>query len=369
MDIANQKRRMQNRNTVLFLMVPTAIFAKIIQLFFLPEKYFFDSWRIVDMLVNGDKAIIGWKGYKPAVAFHKQFNVLYLTNEVQFSIFYGMIFTPLCIYIVSRVKEMGMREVLFVLMAIGVLNIYVFNINKEVPQFLYFFAIYIVISLPLKNYLKVLGCAGILYWESVSFRSYYIIMASLIIAIYIIFRSIQKVKVLKKKHILLVVILLFTLVFLFFYFSSFIRPKDYYDALGARSGSTSTIDEAGGASTAIRDVIEVNGDLGLFMIDYIINAVRMMIPIELIIKSPGYIPFCAYQIFIMTYYFKTLRNIKLIDSKVLVAISCFTAYFLGSAVFEPDFGSWTRHEATTFSVLQFLVLEDNYNNKNEEKNS
>ena len=40
----------------------------------------------------------------------------------------------------------------------------------------------------------------------------------------------------------------------------------------------------------------------------------------------------------------------------MVALSCFIAYFLGSVVFEPDFGSWTRHEATTFPILQMMAL-------------
>ena len=35
---------------------------------------------------------------------------------------------------VSKVQEMEMKEVLFTLMATGVLNIYVFTINKEMIQ-------------------------------------------------------------------------------------------------------------------------------------------------------------------------------------------------------------------------------------------
>ena len=126
--------------------------------------------------------------------------------------------------------------------------------------------------------------------------------------------------------------------------------------------STGTIREAGGAASAIYNPIEVNGNLGVFMIDYVINAFRMMIPIELLLKSPGYAPFFIYQIFILMYLFKALANIKAMDKKVVVALSCFVAYFFGSVVFEPDFGSWVRHEATTFPVFQLLVYQNRVQN-------
>ena len=49
------KIRQQNRDTTMLLIVPTAILAKIIYMYFLPMRYFFDSYRMIDMLVNGDK--------------------------------------------------------------------------------------------------------------------------------------------------------------------------------------------------------------------------------------------------------------------------------------------------------------------------
>ena len=63
------KIRQQNRDTTMLLIVPTAILAKIIYMYFLPMRYFFDSYRMIDMLVNGDKATSGWTGYQTAVDF------------------------------------------------------------------------------------------------------------------------------------------------------------------------------------------------------------------------------------------------------------------------------------------------------------
>lgn len=359
MDLAEKKKRKQNRDATMILIIPTAILAKIVLHLFLPDKYFYDSWRMESMLTGSD-TMEAWGGYQNAVDFHKSINILNLSEAVQFSIWYGFVMTIIILIIVSRTKEMNNSQVFFTLMAVGVLNIYVFLLNKEMIQILYFLAIYIIICLPINSILKLLGCAGVFYLESLNFRSYYIIMAALTIGCFIIFAWLSKQKI-KKIHIIMTVIACFVMVFVFFYASSYIAPKDYKYALSTRDGTTETIDAQGeGAASAIRNPIKVNGNLGIFMLDYAINSVRMMFPIELLLKSPGYAPFFIYQVFILMYIFKTLKNINKLDKKVLVALSCFIAYFLGSAVFEPDFGSWIRHEATTFPVFQVIA----YNNDN-----
>ena len=354
MTLAEQKKRIQNRDTTVALIIPTAIVAKIIYHFFLPMKYFFDSYRMIGMLARGET---GWTGYQTCVDIHKSFNILNLNTIEEFSVWYGIIMTIIVLIIVSRVKEMDTKQSLYTLMAVGVLNIYVFILNKEMIQIMYFLAIYIIIVLPIKNnVIKILGCAGVFYWESLSFRSYYIIMAALTIALYFIFTWLKSRKI-KKIHILITVIAIFVMMYVFLLASKSIAPKDYDEALSVRDGITNTVDNngSGGATTAIRNTFEVNGNLNIFMVDYVINSVRMLFPIELLVKSPGYFPFFVYQIFILMYVFKSFKNLSKLDKKMVVALSCFVAYFLGSAVFEPDFGSWVRHEATTFPVLQVLV--------------
>lgn len=358
MNLKQKRIRQQNRDLAIKLIVPTAILAKLIYIYFLPLKYFFDSYRMVNMLNQGDEATVGWSGYQQAVDFHASINIFHLTQLNQFSIFYGLVMTPIIMIIVSRVKEMEMKEVLFTLMATGVLNIYVFTINKEMIQMLYFFAIYMVISLPIKNTLvKIIGCALVYYWESLNFRSYYILMAAMSIFLYFIFIWLKKRRRIGKMLILFTVFLCFMGVFIFFYLSQFVSYEDYIEALNIRDNSTSIIREAGGANSAIYNPIEVNGQFGVFMFDYIINAVRMMMPVELLMKSPGYAPFFVYQIFILMYLFRTVKNLRQIDNKMVVVLSCFVAYFFGSVVFEPDFGSWVRHEATTFPVMQLMALQ------------
>ena len=165
--------------------------------------------------------------------------------------------TPVMMFIVSRAKEMELREVLFTLMATGVLNIYVFNINKEMIQILYFFAIYIVISLPIKNtFIKVLGCSAVYYMESMNFRSYYIIMASMTVLVYFIFRWLRKRERIRRRHIVITVLLCFIGVFVFFYASQFVAYEDYMEAMNVRDGTTLSL-------IHIFSTDEVYGDLPL----------------------------------------------------------------------------------------------------------
>lgn len=355
MELKYAKIRQQNRDITLMLIIPTVILAKIIYIFLLPSRYYFDSWRMLSMMNGGGMTV--WVGYQNTVDFYSKINILHLNTLSQWSIAMGLVMTPIMMYLISKTEQMEVRESIFTLMAIGVLNIYVFSVTKEMIQILYFLCIYAIISLPIKSIsLKILMCAGVYYWESTSFRSYYIIMAAMSVFMYAIFLWIKKRRIITKKHIVIFIVACFFAVFILFYVSQFVSYGDYKEALNVRDGTTSTIE---GAQSAIVNPIEVNGNLGIFMFDYVINAFRMMIPIELLIKSPMYAPFVIYQFFILYYFFKTVKNIKQLDSDMLVTISCFAAYFFGSVVFEPDFGSWVRHEAATFPILQLMAYKSN----------
>ena len=330
----------------------------------LPDKYYFDSWRLLTMLTGG-KGMAAWGGYQSTVDFYKTINFFNWTTLTQWSIGLGIILTPIAMIIISRTKEMEMRECIFTLMIVGILNIYVFSITKETIQICFFFLVYLIIQLPLKNtLLKVIGCALVFYWESTFYRSYYMIMAAMTIFMYLIFVWLRQREKIKRKHIVIIVVMCFVAVFAFFYASQFVSHKDYINALNTRDGTTETNE---GASTSIENPIKVNGNLGIFMYDYVINAVRMMVPIELAFKGIFYLPFVVFQFFILYYYFKAIKNIKSLDDNMIVVVVCYSAYFFGSVVFEPDFGSWVRHEAATFPILQLLAYKSNSYKNLEEK--
>lgn len=360
MDLKNQKIRQQNRDVTILLIPIVAVIAKLIQFFALPDKYFFDSWRMISMLTGKD-FMASWGGYETTVNLYRKINIFNFVTVNQWSISLGIIMTIVVMIVISRTKEMMIRESIFVLMATGLLNIYVFSITKEMVQISFFFLIYFIICLPIQNTLiKLLGCVLIFYWESTFYRSYYIIMAAMAVFLYCIFIWLKKREKISKSMVFLALMLSFIAIFAFLYASKYVSYDDYISAINVRDDSINT-----GANTAIRNPITVNSNLGIFMFDYIVCAIRMMIPIELLIKSPVYAPFVIYQFFILYYFIKTLINIKKIDSSMVVVLSCFSAYLFGSFIFEPDFGSWVRHESATFPILQFMAFRSEAQEKYE----
>ena len=104
-----------------------------------------------------------------------------------------------------------------------------------------------------------------------------------------------------------------------------------------------------------------SGNLPLFLVNYGINAARMLVPVELLTKGMQYIPFLLFQLAVTVYLASLFVHVDEIeDENQFLALSIFLGYFLASAIFEPDFGSWVRHESATFPVLHLLVMSSNH---------
>lgn len=371
MDLQDKKRRKSNRDMAIMLIIPTAILGKLIAFLVLPEKYFYDSMRMALMLTNSLKHG-AWEGYTTTVNIFRKINVFNLTTREQWSIVLGIVGTLLVMIMISRVKEMSSLEVFFTLMSVGLLNIYAFNIAKEPVQMAFFLCIYIIIILPFNNSLiKIVGCALIFFWESNTFRTYYILMAVMCLVLYVVFTIVKKIfKNLNILKVIIVTVMCFAAMFAFVFASQYVDKKSYEDAI-----NTKVQHKNEGATSAIENLVESDGSFGKFMINYVINAVRMLLPVELLFKSPGYFPFVIYQVFILMYWIRTIKNIRIINERAFLSLICFTAYLFGSFVFEPDFGSWVRHEAASFPVFYIMAYEDlslkkeektEYENQNEE---
>ena len=365
MDIAKQEQRKVNRDLGIAMIVPVAIIGKLIAFFLLPEKYFYDSGRMAGMLYNNGH-MGQWSGYRSTVDIFRKINYLNLTSREQWSIALGVVGTIIIIIMVSRVKEMSLTEVFFTLMSTGLLNIYAFNIAKEPVQMTFFLFVLIIIVLPFdNNIIKIIGCALIFFWESNTYRSYYILMAIMCIMFFVIFNIFRKVfEEITKLKIILAAIMCMIGVFALIFASQFVDKESYDEVMSAKTEHTNE-----GAVTAITNWVGDENDTsnyGSFMINYAINGIRMMFPVELIIKSPGYFPFVIYQVFILAYWVRAIKKIQTISNQGFLALICFSAYIFGSFTFEPDFGSWVRHEAASFPVFYLLAYEDLCMDKGEE---
>ncbi len=352
MDLKVKRQREENRRITMVAIPVVAILGKLIQFFILPEKYFYDSKRMVCMM-TGNRSMAWWEGYQDTVDIFKNIDFFHFTTIRQWSLELGIVFTILFIILIKRVKEMSVPECIFTLMAIGLMNIYVFNIAKEPIQMFFFICITVIILLPLPIIVRLAGCALVYYWESTTFREYYIMMAAMTIAIFIVLSWLRKRKRSANSYAVIAIIACFIAMYMFMFTSQFVDKKGYEDAISVRDQYANE-----DATSVINNPIEVNGNYANFVIDYTICAVRMMVPVELIFKSPVYTPFFFYQIFVLVYLFRALKNLNRLNDQLFLALTCFMAYLFGSFVFEPDFGSWVRHEAAAFPVFYFLAYQD-----------
>jgi hypothetical protein len=134
--------------------------------------------------------------------------------------------------------------------------------------------------------------------------------------------------------------------------SQVMMPEEYNDIMNCKKNTDYMT-----ASSMIYDQIEHNGNLNLFMLNYVINSIRMIIPIELIKGGVGYAPFLIFQVLLLIYIVINIKNIRTIEDKNMLALSVFIAFFMGSVLFEPDFGSFARHEAASFPIIMLFALD------------
>ncbi len=344
----------KNKDTVILLLIPVAIIAKMIEHLVLPFKYFYDSTRMLNQTLESSKG--DWGGnYEFTANIFAKLNIFHFTTLLQWSLLIGIIFNILLIIAMLRVKSMDMIQCIFVLMCVGLCNIYVFNLGKDIIQFFLFALCYIIISNELlPNWIKTVGCALVFYWESTFFRNYYIIMAAFTIGVYIIVKVLRVRKIqLKVKNIIFLLIIIYMMMYVFLNIARIAMPEEYNDILTCKKGT-----EVMTASTMIYDEIDYGNNINLYMLNYIINSVRMLFPLELLTGGVFYIPFFAFQALLLYYMYKNIKNIHRISENNIIALTVFIAFFMGSVLFEPDFGSFARHEAAAFPVIMLFALDN-----------
>lgn len=353
----------RNKNATLLLTFVVMVIAKLLTLM-LPAKYFYDNNRILGM-TNEDMSVDAWGGsYVVAANFFKFINFFDFTEMNQWSYFLGLVLTLLVFSMVLRLPEPDMIQTVFFLACIGLLNIYVFNIGKDSIQFLFFLAVYAVLLLPIDiPFMKIGIAAVILYFESKVFRSYYVLIAAFVVVIYCIllfFRSRHKIPPAVK--IVLTIVTMYVLVCVMMVVASVAMPSEYQQIMGIRDYSLVGREDDVDSVTVIKNWVggDNSTNLPLFLLNYLINAVRMMIPFELAVMGVQYIPFVCFQVAVTVYSAHLFGKLDEIDDeKQLLATAVFLGYVLASVLFEPDFGSWVRHEAATFPVLHLLVMSPN----------
>lgn len=323
------------------------IFVKLFQYVILPKKYFYDSNKILK-LTNGIP-IATDKTYTFTANFFKTINIFKFTLLSQWSYAISFVSILLIILILVRNKKMSNKNFIFIIASVGLLNIYVFNISKDFIQFLIFYIIFLIINNKKNSNLKsLIWTCIILLIEAIYFRIYYAIMAMIIITIYWIYTKWIKEIHVNKKTVIKIISLALILFFAEIFIVQLVSYENYNSIMNARYSVNITRETSTDAVTVINDLLGKNKNFIIFILNYIINLIRMLFPIELIIKGLKYIPFIVYQLFIT---YTILKSSSKLNDKNIMWLITVISYIMVSVIFEPDFGSFIRHESSMFLIL------------------
>ena len=269
----------------------------------------------------------------------------YYGFEIYISVIWNII---LLIIIINLKKSFSVFETIFILASVSVLNIFNFCLAKEPIQMLYFILMYLILISNKSDKFKFIMCDLIFLLCSLTYRNYYILMFAFMIFAYLMYKYVLlKISKVKFKHIILVLFLIFICYFTFLNVAKVIDINAYNELIRVRLRTS-------GAASDMRTIFKSN-NLFVFTIDYLIMLIRMLIPIELIKLGPKYIIYVVYQVLITSILIKNFIGIKKISNTRKIAIYIFIAFLMGSAAFEPDFGSWIRHESVLFPIILVIA--------------
>lgn len=295
-----------------------------------------------------------------AILFFKFINIFNLQTYIDFEILITILFNALLLVMFFKCKrDLTLWQFIFIALSILVLNIFDFCLSKDPIQMIFFLIIfYILLSKNIKH--KEFWTIFVISISALIFRKYFLLIIAFMYEFKYIFKFLIKDKVHLNKYVLISVIIVVTYI-LILIISKYIAPDIYTELVRVRTRVST-------AATDIRNVI--NGDnLILFGINYLLLLIRILFPVELLIKGPKYLMFVVYQFVITISFIKALKNYGKNNEVQNIVLYLFIGFILTSATFEPDFGSWVRHEAVTFPILLIMngiVSEKNISSTNKE---
>lgn len=327
----------------------------------LPPKYFYDSTSILEM-VNGDIRSYNLRDpiFQATVDVYRSINVFGFTTLTQWRLFLGIIGCILLVPVLLALPRLSLLDTALILCMLGLADIYVFQISKDMIQFLLFYVLAVCLYVARNQYWFIYGLAfAALMAGAVLFRSYYALIAILFvlfIAIYAILAAVES-RFHTSRFPLGIQFIVFGFIFsmLTLAILSLIAPNAFQSLATTRAATAAPRQGSADAQTVIVDLISGSG-MESTLANTAINGVRMMIPVELLVKSIRYLPFVLFQLLVTGEWIAAGfdRDQRFGDSTA-GALILLTAFFCVSFLFEPDFGSWAKHESTCVTLICLLI--------------
>lgn len=276
----------------------------------------------------------------------------YSEFEIVITIAFNIILLMLLIDFSLRNGKMSKGQFFFLLFSIGVMNVYTFTLSKEPIQMLYFILMYMVLRSEKSVKSKWILIIGIILLIIVTTRTYYLLMLMFTLGIRFGYPLIAKL--VNNKFVYSSIFFFVLFGFAYYCFLSVcevIKPDEYIELIRVRTREAEAV-------TDMRNILP-STSLVLFVLDYLIMILRMLFPVELLRFGPKYGIFVVYQIMISWMMFKALKNYEVNTKTKNIAVFLYWGFLFCSATFEPDFGSWVRHESVAIPFMLFVLEIDN----------
>ncbi len=280
-------------------------------------------------------------------------NYLDITSYYGYEIAITAIGNFLLFCLVRRCKPIYTSiEALFIVVAIMTLNVFVFTLSKDAVQLLFFVSLFFALRITRDNALNgIIVVSLLILVDAVSFRLYYMLLFPFFVIVFIANRMLNNIS----NHWVRLVGIWITLgisYFIVLYIIQQILPGYYDEMIRVRY-------RVSDATTDIQLLFH-SENIWLLVLDYMILILRLLVPVELILFGPKFIAFLGVQIIYTLAFIGSFRKMKCAFVNRNIAVVIYMAFLGMSATFEPDFGSWIRHECVIFPVLLVALGLDDY---------
>lgn len=342
----------KNKNTLIIILCALSMFMQFFLIPKLPEKYFYDSNGIIS-IVNGNYNLAHFdESYVFAGKFFKSINIFHFNTFSQWAITITVLLLIMTIIYLFKFKYITLGDMIFIYMVIGLANIYLFRISKDFIQCFFWILMYIIIKKSKDDNKKLyIGLVVLYLFEGIFFRSYYFAIG---IFTFFILLLISRGK---KKDFLKIMISIIVIFFVGLLVLQKVLPGAYNYLINLRTALNQSRISSADATTMINDIFKNNGNVAVYMLNYVLNFARMLFPIELATKGVIYFLFIGYQLYFTYSLIKStgfvLKN-KVKDYYIYIAI--IIGYLAIANLFEPDYGSFVRHEVTLYFIFLDLFI-------------
>ena len=267
----------------------------------------------------------------------------------QWSYFLSVIFFPMMLIRCRKIKCVNLVQLFFICSFVVYFSACVCNISKEAIQVLFFYLCELIIFTSyIKSLLtKCLIVTGLLIGYGVSFRKYFLLSSILFFGLcylYIIRKDSVHSSLVKDIPRFLLIVLVGMLI------SKIIIPNAYYQIINVRTTLESFYRNA---NTLIGNTKMVNiGNQNIqWITNYLLSSIRIMFPIEFILKGIKYALFAVVQIIFSLYLFGSYDKSVFWDKEYRMAYFLILSFIIVELVWQIDLGTMFRHETTIFPLM------------------